>query len=568
MIFGKELLAEYENTRLIHHTELEQSGLELISFDELPTKDRIGFIKACFYGQDGKLKLLCSKPDSHALLIGATGMGKTTGGLIPNICAFANLKNPPTMIIADPKGELQQHYDSYLKERNYKTITLSFRDPIHSEKFNIIGHIYDLYIKAYEVENEVEVVKTDNGLRNKFDGVIFDSQSALDFAIEQKKQLLKEDAYNAVDELATKVVPMELSKDMYWPLAAQALLKAIVYGMLEDIFEPGERPKITRETFSMNTVLAILNSICCGESSLEDRGFFTTRPDNSRALSFANYSILHNSPTTRRCVIGELDGGLNPYKSSVIRMLTCASSFDFSELVEGKQPIALFINFPDETKTHYMVISQFLQSCYTYLIKYANNCPDGKLAKPIYFMLDEFGNMPAFQSFDCAISACRSRNIFFMIVLQSYAQLDSVYGPNVAEVVRDNVNTHLFLGSNNPQTLEKFSCECGEFSRISPQSVLQGNSNKLDALLIEQHVSCVPKSRLATLGEGECVVTEANCGYVLLSHIERSYKCKEFSCDKLFDLKSYISHINPFDRKYVYQVASARPKRKIWLRDN
>ena len=564
MIFGKELLSEYENTRLINYTELEQSGLELISFDELPTKDRIGFIKACFYGQDGKLKLLCSKPDSHALLIGATGMGKTTGGLIPNICAFANLKDPPSMIITDPKGELQQHYDSYLKAHNYKTVTLSFRDPIHSEKFNIIGYIYDLYIKAYEVENEVEVVKTDQGLRNKFDGVIFDSQSALDFAVEQKKQTLKEDAYNAVDELATKLVPIELSKEAYWPLSAQALLKAILNGMLEDIFEPEERPTITRETFTMNTVLSILNSINCGEGSVEDGGFFKSRQNSSRAMSYANYSILQNAPTTRRCVMGELDSSLTPYKSSVIRMLACASSFDFSELVEGDQPIALFVNFQDEIKTQYMVISQFLQTCYTYLIQYANNRPDGKLAKPIYFMLDEFGNMPPFQSFDCAISACRSRNIFFMIVLQSYAQLDNVYGPNVAEVVRDNVNTHLFLGSNNPQTLEKFSRECGEFSHISPQSALQGNSDKLDALLIEQHVPCVPKSRLSTLAEGECIVTEANCGYVLLSHIERSYKCKEFACGELFDQKNYVSSINPFDEKYVYRFAPIKPRRRTW----
>ena len=565
MIFGKELLSGYENTRLLQYNDLEQSGLDLISFDELPQKDRIGFIKACFYGKDGKLKLLCSKPDSHALLIGATGMGKTTGGLIPNICAFANLKDPPSMIITDPKGELQQRYDSYLKAHNYKTVTLSFRDPIHSEKFNVIGHIYDLYIKAYQVENEVEVVETDKGPRNKFDGIIFDSQSALDFAVEQKMQILKEDAYNAVDELATKVVPMELSKDVYWPLSAQALLKGIVNGMLEDIYDYGDRPPITRETFNMNTVIQILTAIDCDDSRVDDKGFFKTRPDNSRAMSFAKYSMLNNSPVTRRCVMGELDSGLTPYKSSVIRMLTCASSFDFSELVEGDRPIALFVNFKDEIKTQYMVISQFLQTCYTYLIQYANNRPDGKLAKPIYFMLDEFGNMPAFQSFDCAISACRSRNIFFMIVLQSYAQLDNVYGPKVAEIVRDNVNTHLFLGSNNPETLEKFSRECGEFAQISPQSVLQGNSDKIDALLIEQNVPCVPKSRLAVLGEGECVVTEANCGYVLLSHIERSYKCKEFECKELFDQKNYVSSINPFDAKYVYRAATqTKPPRKMW----
>jgi type IV secretory pathway TraG/TraD family ATPase VirD4 len=129
--------------------------------------------------------------------------------------------------------------------------------------------------------------------------------------------------------------------------------------------------------------------------------------------------------------------------------------------------------------------------------------------------------------------------------------LENVYGKECAEIIRDNMNVHIFMGSNNPSTLDEFSRECGKMTRISPLSALNGKSSDIDNYQLET-IPLMTNSRLSHLEVGECVFTEANSGYVFLSMFERYYTCKEFSSLRKTTDEDYICTINPFDRKYVY----------------
>ena len=55
-----------------------------------------------------------------------------------------------------------------------------------------------------------------------------------------------------------------------------------------------------------------------------------------------------------------------------------------------------------------------------------------------------------------------------MLILQSYAQLYNIYGKETAEIIKDNLNAHIFFGTNNPETKREFSEECGKKTIISP----------------------------------------------------------------------------------------------------
>lgn len=560
MILAKELLQGYENTELVDYREIDQTNIPLVPYSQLPESDQTGFPKACFY-KNGELHQVFSNGDTHVCVIAATGMGKTTGIVDPVIRTFAHMKNPRSMIVADPKGELLRKHYYALKKRGYKVYCVNFRDPLHSEKWNPLTPIYDAYVRACTLEETVELVETPNGYRNRFMDVIYERQEALDLALNQAKAIAIEEVQNQVDELAVKMISTKMSREAYWPESARLMLKAGIWGMLEDIFPTDNIKPITRETFSFNTLLTIFDSMRDGEN-FDDRGFFTSRPEDSRALRFAGNCVLNLGRITRGCIISELNTALAPYRSSAVRLITSANSFEFDELVDDNKPVALFISYQDELKAHYQVISTLLQSAYNFLIKFANSKPDGKLDTPFYFILDEFGNLPPMPDADVVISACRSRNIFLMLVLQSYAQLDNVYGEQTAKIIRDNLNVHIFLGSNNPETLDLFSKECGEYTRISPKSALSGSTDQIESYILEP-VPRMPKSSLAKLAEGECVVTEARCGYVMLSKMERSYMCKEFRCERPFDSKDYLSSVNPLDDKYLYRF-QPRNSRSIY----
>ena len=546
---NNSILQGYENTRLIHYKEMPADFENTLEYGQLGEKYVKGVLKSNRY-VDGKLLQTYSKDENHILTIAATRLGKTTSCVIPQVISFAKQLVKRSMIISDPKGELYRLLAALLKEEGYDVLMLNLRDYSHSELWNPLTPIYKKFQRAINLENEVELVETAEGAKNKFKGVVYSKQSELDDAIAEMRNLLLADVDSEIDKLMFTIIPHDDSKDQYWNEAPRQWGKAHLWAMLEDSIPKDGKQKITEDTFSFNTMFTINDSLTEDEHYDND-DYFSGRGEESRANKYARGTI-ENASGTRQCIISCFNAKVQAYRNSTIRLITSCSSFEMSRLVSGR-PTVVFISYPDETKVYYQVISTFVQSAYTYLINYANDMPSGKLDVPFYFILDEFGNFPKIVDFDTVISACGGRNIWFDIVLQSYAQLDNVYGKNTAEIIRDNLNMHIFLGSNNPATLELFSKECGNMTRISPRSALNGTKDEIDHYDIET-IPLVPRSMLASLMPGECVVTEANCGYVLFSRMERYFNCREFEGLTLSSDKDYVCPVNPLDKKFIYKV--------------
>lgn len=545
------ILQGYDNNRLIHYDDWDT--LEgIVPFEELPEREVVGVLKGNRY-VDGKLTQLYSASENHVGVIAATRLGKTSSYVIPTIISFAMQKQKKSMIISDPKGELYRHTAATLGAQGYNVKLLNFRDYLHSECWNPLTPIFRKYRRAVGLADEVELVTTEKGPRNSFRGVVYDDQRQLDDAVELAKAMLLDEVGNDIDTIAAMFLPTDTLKDPYWDNSARELFKAFLWAMLEDS-DKKDNP-ITEDTFSVNTILSIQLHIQAGKGKdFEDEGYFTKRSVDSRAYRLAKDTIINNGDVTRACILAVFNTKLAMFRDCAMRLITSCNSFDMSELSDG--PTALFIDYRDELKVHYQMISVFIQDAYRYLIEQANKTDEGRLKVPFYFILDEFGNFPAIKDFETTISACAGRNIFFILIIQSYAQLNNVYGKDVAEIIRDNLNMHVFMGSNNPETLEAFSVECGEKTRISPLSALNGTKEEIEHYQIET-VRIVPKSTLAHFEIGECIITEANSGYVFFSRLERYYMIDEMKNLPLSSEKDYRCSVNPFDKRYVYVFKSA-----------
>ena len=75
----------------------------------------------------------------------------------------------------------------------------------------------------------------------------------------------------------------------------------------------------------------------------------------------------------------------------------------------------------------------------------SSNYPDDKLPRPTYFLIDEFGNLPKIDEFLKWISLCRSRRIFFEIIVQSFGQLRRIYGDTGIEEISSNCPLQFLL---------------------------------------------------------------------------------------------------------------------------
>lgn len=553
-IFDNELFFGHEDKELKRYDDPIDTLPKMVSYSELPKLSLNGTLIANYH-VNGELKQIYSKSNTHSLIIAATGAGKTTSYAIPTIVSYARQKVKRSLVISDPKGEVYRATAATLKEEGYKVYVISFRDPSHSEFWNPLTPIFRAFKAARAVYDEVKVIETENGYRNEFRGKIYENQAELDRDVELFYEIGMSTVGNMIDDMAGMMITVESAKDKTWEYGAMDLLRAFLWGMLED--SVGEPPdgfgKITEDNFSLRTIFSILMSFKPMNDDF-DNGYFESRRPDSKAFQLSR-STMDCAKNTRSSYTSTFLAKLVAYRNATIQTITSCNSFELSELTGER--VAVFINYQDEIKTQYHLISLFVQSAYNYLIDYANKRPDGKLDTPFCFILDEFGNFPRITDFDTAITAARGRNIFFSCILQSYAQLDNVYDRQIAEIIRDNLNVKIFLGSNNPSTIATFQQECGEHTIISPLSALNGQGTELTSYSFET-LPLIPKSDLAYFLPGECVVTELNKPYVLWSKLERYFECPELAELPKADLSEYKSEINPYDKKYVYLIPTGK----------
>ncbi|MBO5402805.1 MAG: TraM recognition domain-containing protein [Clostridia bacterium] len=134
---------------------------------------------------------------------------------------------------------------------------------------------------------------------------------------------------------------------------------------------------------------------------------------------------------------------------------------------------------------------------------------------------------------------------------------NNIYGNETAQIIKDNLNTHVFFGTNNPETKREFSEECGKKTIISPTSALNGSGEYIEKY-DKDVVALVPVSDLTHINPGECIVTQMNED-VFWSRIERCYTCPEFDSDN--SLPAQRKQLLKFsDPKYTYVVKKKEKK--------
>ena len=187
--------------------------------------------------------------------------------------------------------------------------------------------------------------------------------------------------------------------------------------------------------------------------------YFTMKGETSNEYIFASSVI--NAPTDTK------GGQLATFRQKIRKFSTgealsemlSYSDFDMRTIGDGKTAIFMIIH--DEKKTYHSLMTIFIKQCYETLIDAAQE-NGGKLPVRTNFILDEFANMPPLKDVDAMVSAARSRDIRFTFIIQNFAQLNDVYGDNVAEIIKGNCGNIVYLISTEMKALEEISKMCGE----------------------------------------------------------------------------------------------------------
>lgn len=352
--------------------------------------------------------------DNHTLIFGNTGSKKTRNFCIPTVYALGNAGE--SMVISDPKGEIFRYTSGFLRAQGYNIVTLNLRDMHRSSRWNPL-YVPFLYYQRGEKDRAMEMVT--------------------DFA-----HILKMDVHHR--------------DDVFWENQAAELLIGLVFALFECETNP--------EKINMKSILTMRSYIELENSRDDATNVFwdfvrTFKPGSYVRTKLAAVYSLRMTDKTLNSVLATFDTMCRAFSiNQQLMQLISGSDIDFEDALRRRT--VLYLITPDEKTTFHFLVSVFVKQFYEYTISKAQTFPDSKLSSRLNFILDEFSNFPKINDMPAMISAARSRNIRFLLVVQSKQQLTSMYQDD-AETIKSNCKNWIYLACRELSLLEEISALCG-----------------------------------------------------------------------------------------------------------
>lgn len=519
LVTNKYVSRNLEDAKLFEYLDFKDKNLESYYYDELNDTVVNGYpISSDFVDKKGnvynfleyekiseKIKKECRLrylylPHFHELYIGTTGSGKTTGCIEPQIRAISSQKNKPNLFITDPKGELYKHHAEHLNEMGYKVYILNFKDVSRSYMWNPLQEIYEAaqevkkvgkgYKKIEGMPGDdltlVDPKKKYKGVYYSYNNLAFASVNSLNNYIESELYTKQSNVSSLINGLSRALMPPTNAADPVWNEGARDLLYGIILSLAEESQKPNT--ELTKEMMTLRTVndmyALVYGSFADGSSGDKAKAKLNRfTKDKSAEANNKLSTVTKTATSTAKGFLSNFQTNISPWMKGHVFKLTADTNI---KLFESDQPFAIFIATRDYDKSDNVVASLFIDWAYRQALNEAERRErKGLPLVDFHFLLDEFGNIPAISDFSNKISTARSRHLWFHLFVQSYDQLEAIYGPTTTGTILDNCNSTIFLGSQSFATKKKFSEECGYKSVESLSSMQRSEGGQaLNQLLV------------------------------------------------------------------------------------
>lgn len=476
---------DIEDTHWLSHGEVVKSpNMTLVSYSKLSTVADGVPVYAAKQGND--VTVVLAKP-IHTLTVGTTGSGKTTGFVDPTIQILCRTKTKPGIVLTDPKGELYRNHAATLAAQGYKVLVLDVAEPYKSARWNPFAAVIEKTQQILEAKNIVfepaEVIQQSgkyidiNGeVHLTFELAQYANQTIGEYEFADKRyasekqadnarnvyiQNLKDEIFIDLQDIVYTICPITSQQEPVWEQGARNFIFALALAMWEDLLSG----TCAAREFNLHTLYRNIADYAKGDNAVLTEYLSNGRSATSTAAGLAN-AVLASQDRQLSSYLSQVNNYIVGFADSGIRRLTSGNDIDLNNFDE--QPTALFIKIPDEKENRHFLVTLLITQLYKVLVNKARqNYRNGKtkdeeLMRNVYVIMDEFGNLPKFQSIDKIITVGRSRHIFMLPIIQDYGQLDNKYGKELAGIIRSNCNIKIFIGSTDPNTIKEFSELCGK----------------------------------------------------------------------------------------------------------
>ena len=333
--------------------------------------------------------------NNNDLVIGPSCAGKTGGYVIPNIQNIIG-----SLVVSDTKSQLYRRFSKMLKRKKYDVKVLDFVNPQRSCCYNPLSNI-----RRYP-----------NG------------------------KFYEQDVMSLAHALISSTI---CEKDPFWHLSARSYIAFLICYCLE------EMPK---EQQNLVTICELHHAFIKPGGDLVFAQWAKEHPDSFATQKYHELNSTKDSEKTWASIVAFVNIALEPFEFAEAKSIFgSGESIDLRDL--GRKESVLFLNVSDTDGTFDTIVNIFYTQALQVLCSEADERPDGRLKVPVRIIMDDFAASAKIKDFDRIISVIRSREISVSLILQSMAQLTTMYG-EAAKTIMENCDHHLILGTNNKETAE------------------------------------------------------------------------------------------------------------------
>jgi type IV secretion system protein VirD4 len=358
----------------------------------------------------GQEKLFYSNTETHTLCIGATRSGKSRNVVIQSIGLLALAGE--SLVISDPKSELYNYTAPYLERLGYEVITLDFKNPLKSSRYNFLQSVIDSV-------NDNDIPK------------------AIDYAWD-----------------ITKILVGETKGERIWNDGEASVITSSILAVVYDNKDSPQYQNLTN-------VYKFISEMCKMDTKeFPLNKYLATLSDDHPAKALIGIAEVAPSRTRGSFYTSALTT-LRLFTNPNIYDMTCTS--DFVPQYSGVTKRALFIILPDDKTTYYPLASLFVAQQYQLLVAESDK-RGGELERRVNFLLDEFGNFVQMPIFATMVTVGAGRGMRFNIFVQSFSQIVEKYGKEASETIKSNCHTWIYLRSDDAGTLDEMSKRLGNYT--------------------------------------------------------------------------------------------------------
>lgn len=375
-------------------------------------------IKTSIFSKRVKEKIYHITKDLHALIIGATRSGKTRCIVIQTIIDL--ILAGENVVVPDLKGELRDYTEDVAKKYGYEVIGIDFIHPYQSKRRNFLEPV----IKALQ--------------RNDISRAI-------------------EETWSLVSQLVGE--PPENGEKL-WNNGEAATLAASIMAVCYDNQDHPEYQNLTN-------VFYFITEMCSDYRGALPLQFYIDSLPEEHPAKILLAATKVAAMRTRSSFYVSAIMTLKLLTIPAINQMTNASDFDIEKLIDEGKKVIIYLGLPARDKTYFPLASLFLRQISDLIDYVADEKYGGRVPVRWNFIDEEMGNFTKITNMRQQTSFGTGKGIRHFMFIQSYAQLDDVYGEKVSQIIQDNADIKIYLRSPNPTIKKKISEDLGNYTTRS-----------------------------------------------------------------------------------------------------